>query len=67
MSMYEMKAEKTKCPVCGKTLLSHFEICDICGWQNDRYQLRHPDEGGCANNMSLNEAREAYKRGEKVY
>ena len=54
------------CPVCGKMELGRFEICDFCEWQNDLYQLEHPDRGGCANNMSLNEAREAYLKGERV-
>lgn len=29
-------------------------------------QESYPDEKYCANQMSLNEAREAYKRGEKI-
>ena len=57
---------KNRCPVCGKMMLERFEICDFCDWQNDLFQLRHPDEGGCANNMSLNEAREAYRNGKPV-
>lgn len=60
------RADVNPCPVCGKTLLAWMDICDVCEWQNDHYQLHHPDKGGCANNMSLNEAREAYKLGKRI-
>lgn len=54
------------CPVCGQSELEAFEICPVCEWQNDRVQLAHPDMGGGANNMSLNHAKEAWKKGEKI-
>ena len=38
-----------------------FAICKGCGWQDDPIQEENPDERECANQMSLNEAREAYK------
>ena len=57
-----MNAKETnKCPVCGQTELEFMEVCSVCEWQNDIYQRDHPDRGGCANNMSLNEAISAYK------
>ena len=59
--------ETNKCPVCGQTDLEDFEICSACGWQNDHYQMDHPDRRGGANNMSLNEAREAYKNGKEIH
>ena len=37
-----------------------------CGWQDDAVQNDNPDYKGGANQMSLNEAKEAYKKGEKV-
>lgn len=59
-----------KCPCCGKETLNPeyecFEICNNCGWQDDRYQEDNPNVAHCANIMSLNEAREAYKQGKKV-
>lgn len=63
-----MKSERitNKCPVCGKADLEVFEICPHCEWQNDLYQLDFPDQGGCANRMSLNEARIAYKEGRQI-
>ena len=54
------------CPVCGMCVLERFEICDNCDWQNDLYQLEHPDRGGGANKISLNEARVAYASGEPI-
>lgn len=60
---------KRMCPVCGKTEFPYyFSIvkCPVCGWIDDGYQEKNPDEGYFENTMSLNEAREAYKRGKKV-
>ena len=54
------------CPVCGESTLEAFEICPVCDWQNDRVQMMHPDMEGGANNMSLNQAREAWKNGEPI-
>ena len=56
-----------KCPVCGQTeLIDDGDVCEVCGWFHDFYQEDYPDETDCENRMSLNEAREAYKRGEKI-
>lgn len=55
--------EKYKCPVCGEYELEEcgiYDICPICGWEDDPLQYRHPNYKGGANDMSLNEAREAY-------
>ena len=30
-----------------------YEICEICGWEDDPVQLRHPLMGGGANKLSL--------------
>lgn len=54
------------CPVCGKSTLEAFEVCQVCDWQNDRVQMMHPDMEGGANNMSLNQAKEAWKNGEPI-
>ncbi len=68
----EMK-EKTDtrhlCPVCGKFEFesrNSMEICEVCNWQDDYFQFIEPDEKPCANRMSLNEARQAYKNGLQV-
>ena len=54
------------CPVCGKAELGYMEVCPLCEWQNDPAQIRHPDWKKCANQMSLEQARTAYAKGEEV-
>ncbi len=59
----------TKCPVCGNYEFereNNFEICAVCGWENDGIQMDDPDEEDCANEMSLNQARTAWTKGQKV-
>ena len=41
---------------------SAYEICPVCGWQDDDIQNDDPDLEGGANEMSLNQAKEAYKK-----
>lgn len=64
---YLMEGQSIKCPVCGKSDLEEYDICDFCNWENDMQQYNSPDIGGGANDMSLNEAREAWKKGEPIY
>jgi hypothetical protein len=48
------------CPCCDSLVLSEkgkYEICDICGWEDDPVQSADSDYRGGANKMSLNEAR----------
>lgn len=55
-----------KCPVCGKHDFkedNNFDICPVCGWENDGVQLDDPDFEGGANDMSLNQAKKAYAEG----
>lgn len=57
------------CPVCGKFTFRKkcsFDFCEVCGWQDDCFQERYPDEDHCANIMSLNEARKAYAEGKEI-
>jgi hypothetical protein len=59
-----------KCPVCGKYEFpdrDSFDICKVCNWQDDSLQDEDHDYWGGANDMSVNQAREAYQRGEQVY
>ena len=58
--------KKIKCPCCGKSLVDEYDICEECLWENDFQQLKNPDLRGGANEMSLNEAREAYRNGKEV-
>lgn len=64
-----MARNEHRCPVCNNTefpFRNSYYTCENCGWMDDAYQEDYPDEDGCANIMSLNEAREAYKNGKKV-
>jgi predicted RNase H-like HicB family nuclease len=59
-----------KCPVCGERNFeedNNFEVCDVCGWENDGVQLDDPDYRGGANEKSLNERRTAWERGKFAY
>jgi hypothetical protein len=51
--------ETFPCPACGFLMFSEapgsYEICDLCGWEDDHVQLAHPGTGG-ANAESLIEA-----------
>ncbi len=62
--------EKYPCPVCGNKYLDEkygsFEICQICGWEEDGYQQRHPDEIGANGKWTLNEARKAWSDGKTI-
>ena len=58
--------ETNVCPVGGQAVLAGFEVCPVCDWQNDRVQIMHPDMEGGANNMSLNQAKQAWKNGEII-
>ncbi len=63
------KMSKYKCPVCGEITMDSegdFDICDNCGWEDDNLQRDNPNYHGGANEMSLNEAIEAYKNGEQI-
>lgn len=57
------------CPCCEKHLFyerGSYEICPVCNWEDDPVQSKKPDLAGGANQMSLNEARRAYREGLKV-
>ena len=55
---------KHLCPVCGKhEFEEEYERCPFCGWWYDMVQEKYPDEDGGSNYLSLNQAREMYRRG----
>lgn len=61
---FDMTADRAICPVCGKTeLLMEGSVCKVCGWFHDLVQIDDPDWEGGQNEMSLNQAREAYSKG----
>lgn len=61
--------KKHKCPVCGEYEFECHgsdDICEVCGWQDDIVQELNPDEERCSNQMSLNQARVAWKNGDDI-
>ena len=52
------------CPCCrSRTLgeLGQYEICDVCGWEDDPVQSADPEYAGGANHESLNAARKRWQ------
>lgn len=51
--------EDVTCPACGFAVLADgygsYEICGVCGWEDDGVQLANPTSGGGANRQSLAE------------
>lgn len=59
--------KKYKCVCCGYYTMESeppgtFEICPVCFWEDDGVQYEDPDYEGGANGISLNKARENYKK-----
>jgi len=51
------------CPCCHKYRFDEvgkYEICPICGWEDDPIARKDPSFAGGANKMSLNEARSVF-------
>ena len=60
----DLYLDRCTCPVCGKSeLLMEGSVCKVCGWLNDSVQADDPDEECGLNELSLNQAREAYSKG----
>lgn len=55
-----------KCPVCGKYTFQSgpgsYEICPVCGWEDDKAQYKDPNLKGGANRFSLKEYKEQYEK-----
>jgi uncharacterized protein (DUF983 family) len=55
--------EEFPCPACGNLMIGAidmWEICDVCGWEDDPVQKAYPDYPVGANEVSLNEAKANY-------
>lgn len=64
-----MLNDRLICPVCGRYRFKEedfFEICPVCGWEDDGIQRDEPNLEGGANGMSLNQARAAWKDGNPI-
>ena len=55
-----------KCPVCGKYTFQSgpgsYEICPVCGWEDDKAQYKDPTLKGGANKLSLKEYKEQHEK-----
>ena len=61
------KKLKYKCPCCNYYTFDskpdgEYDICPVCFWEDDPFQSENPDLDGMANRVSLNQARENYKK-----
>lgn len=57
---------KLICPCCKIEEVEWFDICGKCGYQNSGPKEKEGDPVG-PNKMTLEEARDAYKNGKKVF
>lgn len=57
--------KEINCPCCGEVMVEEYEICSVCGWENDPVQAEVATLRG-ANRMTLKEAKEAYSKGVPV-
>jgi Cysteine-rich CPCC len=53
------------CPCCGfrtieSDLYGSYDICSVCGWEDDSVQLHNPCSDGGANKRSLHECQQAH-------
>jgi len=58
----------TPCPCCETRTISKpgaFEVCQICGWEDDPSQSANPARAGGANELSLDAARAAWQENPK--
>ena len=61
------KKLKYKCPCCGYYTFTdkpvgEYDICPVCFWEDDPFQADNPDLEGMSNGVSLNQARENFKK-----
>ena len=60
MSVDRTDHEMTSCPCCRSKALTtsgQYEICEVCGWEDDPAQAADPRLKGGANHTSLEQAR----------
>lgn len=58
---------KKQCPCCGYYTIDNkneviTDICDVCFWEYDEVAQKFPDKRIGPNKISLNEAKDNYKR-----
>jgi Cysteine-rich CPCC len=56
--------QKYTCPCCGYKTIDReetfYDLCPVCFWETDPYQLAHPHYAGGANRPSLAEAQQNF-------
>jgi len=60
-----MTEKQYTCACCGELTLEYpdfYEICPVCGWEDDPVQRDDPDYAGGANELSLNNYRKAMRQ-----
>lgn len=55
------KNDKMKCPVCGN-IVETYDVCEVCNWENTGFI----NIDGGPNEMTLEEAKKAYRMGKPV-
>lgn len=63
--MLKIEKHPHLCPVCGKyefQTYDWYEICHVCGWEDNAMQNEDPDNPYGPNKMSLNEYKKIYLR-----
>ncbi|NKJ48094.1 hypothetical protein CIC12_15365 [Burkholderia sp. SG-MS1] len=58
------KESRLPCPCCKSLTIGvrdDYEICPVCGWEDDPVQSSDPTFAGGANQNSLNEARKHWQ------
>ncbi len=66
-TMAKGAARKYGCPCCGYETLHEsppgtYEMCAVCGWEDDGLQFAKPDYEGGANKLSLRQAQTKFLR-----
>jgi len=64
---HDTERPRLACPCCGFLTLNAapsgtYRICEVCYWEDDGLQFEDPDRTGGANVVSLNRARENFRR-----
>lgn len=63
-------SKKELCPICGTEAFEHYgsyDICPLCGWEDDRVQMKFPDETGANGDWTLNTAKKAWAEGKTLH
>jgi hypothetical protein len=65
----ESKTTFLPCPVCSSLTIEEpgwYDICNVCGWEDEDTCRDEPDWKGAANPYTLNEARKRWQEGKEI-